>query len=107
VADKTNWRQMLQGPPEPISLPDERDRLIGLLADKVGSDAIPGSPLEGALPVVIEYPVSEYPEKVVSHNLDKNPMLEGTLLGVKGQYLIFDTAVINVRKYGGYCLMIE
>jgi hypothetical protein len=107
VADKTNWRQMLQGPPEPISLPDERDRLIGLLADKVGSDAIPGSPLEGAVPDVIEYPVSEYPEKVVSHNLDKNPMLEGTLLGVKGQYLIFDTAVINVRKYGGYCLMID
>ena len=29
-------------------------------------------------------------------------MLEGTLLGIKGQYLIFDTAVVNVRKYAGY-----
>ena len=37
---------------------------------------------------------------------DEDPVLEGTLLGAKGQYLIFDTAVINVRKYGGYCLSI-
>ena len=51
--------------------------------------------------------MSEYPSKVVSHNLDKLPLLEGTLMGVKGQYLIFDTAVINVRKYGGYCLSVE
>ena len=29
---------------------------------------------------------------------------EGTLIGIKGQYLIFDTGVINMRKYGGYLL---
>ncbi|MEE9397603.1 MAG: DUF2797 domain-containing protein, partial [Methylococcales bacterium] len=28
----------------------------------------------------------------------------GTLMGIKGQYLIFDTGVINIRKYGGYSL---
>ena len=33
-------------------------------------------------------------------------MVAGTLLGVKGQYLIFDTGVINMRKYGGYCLTV-
>ena len=48
------------------------------------------------------YPVLEYPEKVTAINLDKNPQAEGTLLGIKGQYLILDTGVLNVRKYGGY-----
>ena len=39
----------------------------------------------------IAYPVLEYPAKVRSFNLDKNPQAEGVLQGIKGQYLIFDT----------------
>jgi hypothetical protein len=50
------------------------------------------------------YPVLEYPTKVKSFNLDKSPRAGGTLLGIKGQYLIFDSGVINMRKYGGYQL---
>ena len=42
-----------------------------------------------------------------SFNLDKNPNLEGILLGIKGQYLIFDTGVINIRKYAGYKISME
>lgn len=34
--------------------------------------------------------------------MDKNPLVEGTLLGIKGQYLILDTGVINIRKYTAY-----
>ncbi|HEX4940668.1 MAG TPA: DUF2797 domain-containing protein, partial [Candidatus Kapabacteria bacterium] len=52
--------------------------------------------------VQIEYPVLQYPVKVSSINLDKTPLLQGTLLGIKGQYLMFDTGVINIRKYSGY-----
>ena len=37
-----------------------------------------------------------------SYNLDKTPVLEGTLLGIKAQYLILDHTVINLRKYTGY-----
>jgi hypothetical protein len=55
----------------------------------------------------IEYPVLEFPVKVTSFNLDKNPSVGGTLMGVKGQYLIFDTGVINMRKYGGYHLSLS
>ena len=50
----------------------------------------------------ISYPVTEYLEKIVSHNFDKEPVVEGTLLGIKGQYLIFDTGVINLRRFSGY-----
>jgi hypothetical protein len=28
-------------------------------------------------------------------------------MGIKGQYLIFDTGVINMRKYGGYTLSLQ
>ena len=53
---------------------------------------------------IIEYPVLEYPKKVTSLNLDKSPTVEGTLLGIKGQYLILDVGVINMRKYQGYLI---
>jgi hypothetical protein len=63
-----------------------------------------GVALDGESPVEIEYPVAESPSKIVSHNFAKNPVFEGTLNGIKGQYLILDTGVVNVRKYGGYHL---
>ena len=50
----------------------------------------------------IAYPVAKYPAKIASFNLDKAPEVRGELLGVKGQYLILDSGVINMRKYGGY-----
>ena len=48
------------------------------------------------------YPVLAYPQKVKSFNLDKDPVAGGVLQGIKGQYLIFDGGVINLRKYTGY-----
>ena len=48
------------------------------------------------------YPVESVPEKINSHNLDKVPEFEDRLTGIKGQYLIFETKVINLRKYSGY-----
>ena len=60
--------------------------------------------LEQAPETRISYPVLKYPEKVKSFNLDKTPGIGGTLMGIKGQYLIFDSGVINMRKYGGYHL---
>jgi hypothetical protein len=106
VGDRTNWRAMLKGPPEPVDLFAERDRLIALLRERNPQRALPGEAVAGAEPVAIRFPVLEYPEKVVSHDFDRKPLLEGVLLGAKGQYLIFDTAVVNVRKYAGYCLSI-
>jgi hypothetical protein len=34
--------------------------------------------------------------------LDKSPEVAGVLHGIKGQYLLLDTGVINIRKYSGY-----
>lgn len=57
--------------------------------------------------VQIAYPIDAYPAKITSFNLDKQPLAEGTLLGIKGQYLMFDTGVINIRKYTAYQLAVH
>lgn len=112
VADKTNWRAMLKGDALPIDLLSLRDTLLeksaeGLqaLQQRFGLQAI--QPVPDAAVVEISYPVEAYPSKVSSFNLDKQPVVEGTLMGIKGQYLIFDTGVINIRKYTAYQLSVQ
>ncbi len=107
VADKTNWRTMLKGEIVLADLPAIRDALfdrtekqLTVLEDRFGLQAL--QRLDDVAPMNIDYPVLEYPTKVTSFNLDKVPSLEGTLLGIKGQYLIFDSGVINIRKYTAY-----
>ena len=107
VADKTNWRKMLKGEVEFIDLGKERDRLfaeceadIVQLQDQYGLQAI--QTIGDAEAVAINYPVLEYPTKVTSMNFDKQADVEGRLMGIKGQYLILDTGVINIRKFAGY-----
>ena len=107
VADKTNWRTMLKGGNERLDLLAESERLLkevkpelDLLQERCGLQAI--QPCEGLEALEFDYPVLEYPTKIVSHNLDKKPDLEGRLMGIKGQYLILDSGVINIRKYTGY-----
>jgi len=56
----------------------------------------------------INYPVLQYPTKVTSINLEKIPVFTKKLVGIKGQYLLFeDQTVINIRKYTGYHLEIN
>lgn len=111
VADRTNWRAMLKGDVETMDLSAERDRLLTLLADGLhqlrethGADAIR---LLEQPAQYFHYPVSVFPKKVVSHNFDKQPLVEGVLQGVKGQYLILDSGVINLRKFTGYEIQVS
>jgi hypothetical protein len=107
VSDRTDWRRMLKGEPEAVDLKATRDALFAQcdetlsgLTDKY--DQVDPEMIADAECWDFRYPVLEYPVKVTAINLDKNPWAEGTLLGIKGQYLILDTGVLNVRKYGGY-----
>lgn len=106
VADRTNWRAMLKGDVPELNLAEERQRMIGLIADDLealrqthGQEAIREVDEQG---LGLSYPVQVWPEKIKTHNLDKTPEVEGVLEGVKGQYLILDTGVINIRKFTGY-----
>lgn len=107
VADKTAWQRMLKGVPDEIDLAHERDRLhhdcqqeIADLLNNHGDDALQF--LANDQIIAINYPVTNYPDKVKSLNLDKTPEIGGILQGIKGQYLIFDCGVMNVRKFSGY-----
>ena len=112
VKDKTAWQTMLKGDGERVSLEKKRQLLMDLCADDISSlqdrfglQAI--TLLEGEPTVDITYPVMEFPTKVKAHNFDKTPRVEGRLMGIKGQYLIFDTGVLNIRKFGGYHVHLE
>jgi len=107
VSDRTDWRKMLKGGNESIDLIAKRDELFSAcqnqiteLQQRFGADAI--EPLKEAKVLEISYPVQQYPEKIKSHNFDKTPEISGVLQGIKGQYLILDTGVLNIRKFSGY-----
>jgi hypothetical protein len=112
VSDRTDWRRMLKGDPPPTDLQARAKELLAACADEIaalvkqfGDGAV--VPLAEAAVVEIGYPVSRYPEKVTALNFDKHPEVEGTLSGIKGQYLILDTGVLNVRKFEGYAVAVD
>lgn len=111
VSDRTDWRKMLKGTPEPVDLKSECNRVLteceiqlSELEQELGIKKLTRINSE---PVQIGYPVDHYPEKIKSFNLDKIAEIRGTLFGIKGQYLILEDGVINMRKYGGYKLTVE
>jgi hypothetical protein len=115
-ADKTNWREMLKGNSVDLDLLSIRDDLFSefgeVLEDLEGEidEMERGGAvefMEDSKIVFINYPVLEYPTKVSSLSFDKSSHIEGTLLGIKGQYLIFDTGVLNIRKFSGYSVEVQ
>ncbi|WP_166252291.1 DUF2797 domain-containing protein [Marinobacter salicampi] len=106
VADRTNWRTMLKGGVASINMAEARDELLAKIRPELealraehGSDALKEVNKEV---LTLGYPVEVWPEKIKTHNLDKNPTVQGILQGIKGQYLLLDTGVINIRKYTAY-----
>ena len=112
VSDRTQWQKMLKGEAEWVDLEQQRDRLLSLCEAEIagiraefGMDSL-RRPAEAQL-TLLHFPVLEYPATVKSLNFDKQPQVGGTLLGIKGQYLIFDSGVINIRKFAGYEVVME
>ena len=110
VADKTNWRTMLKGNNDDIDLqqqaqlllPEVKQRLSEITAE-FGDDAI--EYLNNDI-IDIHYPVDHFPTKIAPHNFDKESVVSGILEGIKGQYLLFDTGVINIRKFSSYEIIV-
>ena len=107
IADKTHWQRMLKGNADVVDLTVLRDELmvkseseLELLEQEFGLQAL--QRLFTETTTEIDFPVTVWPEKVKSFNLDKQPQIDGLLQGIKGQYLIFDNGVINIRKYTAY-----
>ena len=100
---------MLKGEVEILDMKARRDELLDRLKVSLQTLSDQGVGMERLEADVVEinYPVLEYPTKISSFNFDKNPLVEGTLMGIKGQYLIFDTGVINLRKFTAYDIEVQ
>jgi hypothetical protein len=120
-ADKSHWLKMLKSGNSRLgNLEFERGRLdaLAFLREKLASPEaqqfrapcppeLPHSAdielLETATVVEIEYPLwNPVPEKISSLNLEKSPTISSEILGVKGQYLLLNEGVFNVRRHEGF-----
>lgn len=107
IADKTHWQKMLKNHATVLDLrkefDDRKERIMQSLKpvyEQFGEKAI--RQLPNAIETKIIYPVLMYPEKVQALSFDKQENITGKLLGIKGQYLLLDSGVLNIRKFSGY-----
>lgn len=112
LSDKTNWRKMLKNESTPVDWPVVKKQAQQMITAQIDAlkQTVPGAiiSLDASDKVFnIQYPWQGTLNKISSFNFDKHPEVSGTLLGIKGQYLIFDTGVLNVRKYSGYHVHLE
>lgn len=103
ISDKTNWRKMLKGDASFEDLKTWRHQLSSHLPKEVQPYF-----LGNKEPLILKFPVQKYPEKPQSLNLNKTPQYSGILVGVKGQYLIFDDdTVFNIRSNEGLVIKLD
>jgi hypothetical protein len=111
VSDRTDWRKMLKGEAKSLDLIETRNSIL----DNARSDLVNIKELNPGLdweeldqpPIDLIYPVQNYPVKITSLNFDRTPEISGQLQGIKGQYLMLDSGVLNIRKFAGYNIRIE
>lgn len=107
--DRTAWQRMLKTvEPPSFDLAAEaarvRDRVAAADAGLV--DLL--LPAAEMIPTEITYPMESIPERVRSHTLDKAPTLAARLIGIRGQYMVFeDGTVFNVRRHSGYRVTVD
>ena len=98
-SDKTNWRSMLKNLQDhSIDLEEEKWKCHDLLPSDLQQYFVENDDI-----IEFNYPVSHYPEKITSLNLEKQESISGILTGIKGQYLMFDEQfVFNVRRHTSF-----
>ncbi len=106
VSDKTAWRALVTGQAGDVDLVEywntelhpKVTEPLAALASKY-SNAFELLKVE---PISLSYPIVSYPSSSKTLSFDTTAHIEGQLLGIKGQYLLFDTGALNIRKFSGY-----
>ncbi|WP_411823067.1 DUF2797 domain-containing protein [Leptospira sp. 'Mane'] len=110
LPDKTTWQKMVAGDPPEMDLKKEKEKFLRHLEKqsfememKTGKkkEIAWKSDLSEKI-VEIQYPIVSFPKKIKSYKLDESNPIEDILVGIKGQYLLFENGVINIRSYSGY-----
>jgi len=102
-ADKTSWQKMLKNNVPNADLILERNNVLQWLPEEIK----PYFAKEQEL-YKINFPIENYPTKINSLNIEKTPLYNGKMMGIKGQYLLFeDGTVFNIRSNEGIVVKIE
>lgn len=103
VSDKTNWRTMLKNDIQDENLIEWRERLKQYIPNEATDYYIANNSETN-----LNFPVNKYPVKPKSLNIQKAKTFTGKLMGIKGQYLIFeDETVFNIRSNEGLVVTIK
>ena len=104
ISDRTAWQRMLKNQIlEDFDLIEKKEELLAKLYSELQIFFADDEEI-----TELNYPVIEFPEKVKSIGFDKFNEIEGRIMGIKGQYLIFDdNTVLNIRKHNGYVIKVE
>lgn len=112
LPDTTSWQKMVSTQPsmDNIDFSFEREKFLkAITSAELTYEAGDKKPKPVVFtpskekPISINYPILEYP-KAKSIKVDPSKPILGKLIGIKGQYLLLDIGVINLRTYQGYMI---
>ena len=104
ISDRTAWQRMLKNEiDDSIDLYKIKNQLTDTLDDRYREFILDDEKIE-----IFSYPHISFPDKVKSLDLLKINSIEGRLIAIKGQYLLFDNnTVLNIRKHTGFKISIS
>ena len=103
ISDRTQWRKMILGQYDELDLINKKNDLHEYLPSNLDKYYLNNENI-----IELKYPIINNLEKIKSFNIEKFKTINKKLIGIKGQYLMFDdNHVLNVRKYTGYNFTIK
>ena len=103
ISDRTQWRKMILGQYDELDLIKKKNNLQEYLPNNLEKYYLNNEDM-----IELKYPIIKNLEKIKSFNIEKFKTIKKKLIGIKGQYLMFDdNHVLNVRKYTGYNFTIK
>lgn len=105
ISDKTSWQKMVSSDSIEVDLHSTKEKLFALKNPKEIVETVKFE--SGSEVIKINYPIVKYPKKAASYKLSKEKPIEDILVGIKGQYLLFENAVFNIRSHSGYYCEID
>ena len=104
ISDKTVVKKMLGNALFPLDLREEKQKILPLIPAHFNMYLRDDS----ELPLEIKYPRPDFFEHQKSISLEKESHFTGVLLGIRGQYLLFDQGkAINVRSHEGKIIELD
>jgi hypothetical protein len=99
INDKTAWQAMLKGEfKDTLAMTAHKDAALQLLPEEFFDFVSADDTVTN-----IYYPLEKLPTKPQSLKLESHPVIAGRLIGIKGQYLLFENdSVFNIRAHAGY-----